>query len=206
MWAVGVRRIATAISTTHPISGGEPEWGPESVPPKTRETRELALGGAEERQDAQRQSGGGKQGRRQAMCKLPGTRKGLGRCRHAAQGRSEGYHKAETRTKLPSRCRERAGAPSQRAGRWFRVGGGKQEASWRLGVALAHTAAALTSSRKPEPGSLSESPDHPNSPDRSSRLQLPRIRLLSRPKRAPPRLPSAHRPSGPAIGHTRSLA
>lgn len=105
-----------------------------------------------------------KQGRRQATCKLPGTRKGLGGCGHAARGRGEDYHKAETCTKVPSRCRECAGEPSQGAGRWFRVGGGKQEASRGLGVAPAHTAAALTSSRKPECGSLSVSPTLPPTP------------------------------------------
>lgn len=60
----GVRRIATAISTTRPASGGEPEWGPVSVPKKPGETQELAMGGAEERTGrAQRRSGGGKRGK-----------------------------------------------------------------------------------------------------------------------------------------------
>lgn len=164
----------------------------------------MALGGAEERQDVQKESGGGKRGK--VGGKQRANSQELEKGWEGVDTRLEAGAKTETCTKVPSRCRERAGEPSQGAGRWFRVGGGKQEASRGLGVAPAHTAATLTSSRKPECGSLSASPGYPNSLDRSSRPQLPGIRLLSRPKRAPPRPPSAHRPSSPAIGHTRSLA
>lgn len=192
-----------------PVSGGEHEWSSKKVFPKRpgRLERwpwvELKRGRTCKRIRRREE----RQGRRQATCKLPGTRKGWGGCRHAARGRGEDYQKAETCTKVPSRCRERAGEPSQGAGRWFRVGGGKQEA-WRgLGVAPAPTAAALTSSRKPECGSLSASPRLPQLP---GSLQPPAAArdpaFVPAQAGSSPPPPSAHRPSGPAIGHTRSLA
>lgn len=46
-----------------PVSGGEPDGAQKSVPQKTEETREMALGGAEERQDVQKNPEEGREAR-----------------------------------------------------------------------------------------------------------------------------------------------
>lgn len=98
------------------------------------------------------------------MCKLPGTRKGLGGCRHAARGWGEGFYKAETRTKLPSRCRGARERPASEPGGGSGLGKGSRKLSGYWGVSPPPTIAVLTSSRKPKCGSLSVSTSSPQLP------------------------------------------
>lgn len=114
------------------------------------------------------------------MCKLPGTRKGLGGCRHA---RLEA--EAKTTTSRRPAQKFQAGAGSARESPACEPGGGsglgeesrKLRGGWgsRPRTRLPHSPLR----ESPSAALCPQAPGHPNSLNRSSRPQLPGIRLLS---------------------------
>lgn len=149
---------------------GNPNGAQKSVPKKPEETRELALGGAEKKQDAQRQSGGGRRskvGGKQCANSQKLEKDWEGVDTRPAAG-------AKTTIKLRPAQNFRAGAgsarerPASEPGGGSGLGEGSRKLSGYWGVAPAPKIAVLTSSRKPECGSLSVST---NSPQLSGSLQ-----------------------------------
>lgn len=130
----------------------------------------------------------GREARSEAsMCKLPGTRKGLGRIDTRPEARTKATIKLRPAQNFQAGAGSARELPASEPGGGSGLGQGSRKllGDWGLRPRARLPHSPLRES--PRAALCPQAPDHPNSQDRSSSLQLPGIRLLSRPKRAPPR-------------------
>lgn len=152
----------------------------------------MALGGAEERQDVQKNPEEGREAR-SAAGKQRANSQELEKGGEGVDTRLEAG--AKTTKKLRPARKFQAGAGNARESPAREPGGGsglgegsrKLRGDWgsRPRPRLPHSPLR----ESPSAALCPQVPGYPNSLDRSSRPQLPGIRLLSRPKRAPPHPP-----------------